>query len=201
MRLIVVRHGETEENARQIVQGHMPGKLSRKGIRQAKAIGLRLRKAKIDVIFSSDLRRTRDTASEIARFHRIPVHYARELRERHSGIFQGKHSSVFTDAVMSSGMLPAAYRPEGGESVIDLRGRVRKFVRILYKDYGDKTVLIVTHGGVARALLYVYSRAHHRKVEGVKTVNTGILVIDVKGRSGKIIKDAMFLRKGHGITS
>ncbi len=196
MRLIIVRHGETEENASHIVQGHRQGKLSKRGLKQAKAIGLKLKNERIDAIFSSDLRRTRHTAREIARFHKVPVHYAKELRERHAGIFQGRHADHFSAAVDASGVPSTEFRPEGGESIIDLRNRVRKFTSKLYKRHSDKTVLIVTHGGVARALLYIYNPVHLRKVQDIKTVNTGVLIIEVRGRNGKIIKDAMFVEKG-----
>ena len=43
MRLIITRHGETEENIKGIHQGHMPGILSKLGIEQAKKLALRLK--------------------------------------------------------------------------------------------------------------------------------------------------------------
>lgn len=71
MKLIIVRHGETEENASEIIQGHSLGKLSKKGIEQSKKLALRLKGEKIDMIFSSDLERAKDTIKEVARFHKV----------------------------------------------------------------------------------------------------------------------------------
>lgn len=83
MRLIITRHGETEENTAGIIQGHLPGKLSDRGIAQAKKVALRLKNEKIDAIYSSDLARTSDTAKEIAKFHpTIPIEFVKELREK-----------------------------------------------------------------------------------------------------------------------
>ena len=48
MRLILTRHGETEENVADIIQGHLPGKLSEKGIAQVKKVAKRLKDEKID---------------------------------------------------------------------------------------------------------------------------------------------------------
>ena len=65
MRLILTRHGETEDNVKEILQGQAGGKLTAKGIEQAKKLALRLKKEKIDKIYVSDLKRAVDTAKEL----------------------------------------------------------------------------------------------------------------------------------------
>ncbi len=80
MKLIITRHGETEENRTGIVQGHLPGQLSESGIEQAQKLALRLKGEKIDVIYSSDLDRASDTAKEIAKDHpSVPIRFVRDL--------------------------------------------------------------------------------------------------------------------------
>ena len=61
MKLIIVRHGETVGNATEIIEGHLPGKLSQKGIEQAKKLASRLKDEPIDHIFCSDLTRAIET--------------------------------------------------------------------------------------------------------------------------------------------
>ena len=96
MKLIITRHGETEENKADIMQGHLPGRLSLVGRKQAKKVALRLKNEKIDFIFSSDLTRASDTAKEIAKFHpKTPITFVKELRERNLGEFQGKKKNEF----------------------------------------------------------------------------------------------------------
>ena len=68
MRLILTRHGQTEENVKRILQGHMPGKLTPLGIEQAKKLASRLKDENIDAIYSSDLARTTDTTKEMDLF-------------------------------------------------------------------------------------------------------------------------------------
>jgi broad specificity phosphatase PhoE len=80
MKIIMVRHGETVENTKHIIMGHRHGTLSRKGRAQARAVARKLRNQRIDVIFSSDLGRARETAKQIARYHRVPVVYTKALR-------------------------------------------------------------------------------------------------------------------------
>jgi len=91
MKLILVRHGETEENKKGILQGHLPGKLTELGRDQAKKLALRLKDEKIDAIFSSDLARASDTTREIAKYHpNVPLFFVEELREKNQGSLTGK---------------------------------------------------------------------------------------------------------------
>ncbi len=77
MKLILVRHGETEENKNLIlIGGECQGTLSEKGKQQAKEMALKLKDVRIDVICSSDLARVVDTASEI----RIPTRTRLSMR-------------------------------------------------------------------------------------------------------------------------
>lgn len=97
IRLIVIRHGETDENRAGIIQGHLPGKFSSRGIEQAKKAALRLKEEKSDFIYSSDLARAADTAKEIAPFHKAaPVEYVKEPREMNLGEFKGRKRSDFS---------------------------------------------------------------------------------------------------------
>lgn len=90
MKLIITRHGETEENRAGILQGHLPGTLTDKGITQAKKLAQRLKDEKIDHIYSSDLARAADTAELIAEYHpNTPLDMIEELRERDAGELEG----------------------------------------------------------------------------------------------------------------
>ena len=68
-KLIIVRHGETEENAKRITQGHLNSQLSEKGKEQAQKLALRLKDEKIDCCYSSDLDRCMNTAKKIIELH------------------------------------------------------------------------------------------------------------------------------------
>ena len=126
MKIIVIRHGETEENAKHILMGHRQGTLSRRGRAQAKSLARKLRHMKIDSIFSSDLRRARDTTREIARYHDVPIFYTKALREQNYGVFQGRHVEEFLAAQKSK--RGSASKLEGGESLSDVRQRVKEFI-------------------------------------------------------------------------
>lgn len=95
MKLILTRHGETEENKAGIIQGQGIGRLSDEGKNQAKKIALRLKWEKIDYIYSSDLERAVDTTESIAMFHpQIPINFTKEMREIYLGSYQWKKDLI-----------------------------------------------------------------------------------------------------------
>src|SRR3989337_2728452 len=90
MRLILVRHGESEWNRIGRYQGQADAPLSDLGLRQADALANRLRHEQIDAIYTSPLQRARKTAEAIARFHpEIPFTEDPGLHEIHHGEWQG----------------------------------------------------------------------------------------------------------------
>ncbi|MHA1860360.1 MAG: histidine phosphatase family protein [Candidatus Asgardarchaeia archaeon] len=155
MRLIIIRHGETVDNVRDIIQGQRHGKLTERGMEQVRKLALRLKDEKIDVIFSSDLGRARETTEEIAKFHKVPIHYTPELREREFGIFEGSPMEEVRKAIRESGLSKVEFKPEGGESILELRERARKFLSRILKEFNDETILVSSHGNFNKMLLGV----------------------------------------------
>jgi broad specificity phosphatase PhoE len=174
LKLIVMRHGLTLENIEHIMQGQTEGTLSEEGIKQAKEAGIILSKQKIDAIFSSDLARTRDTAKEVTKFHNgFPVSFVKEIREMHWGEYQGKK--------IENGVNIWELKVKGRETTEDFQKRVGGFIKQLAQDYQGKTVLLVTHSGVCRALInYLEKRGHEEinKTEGLKNAEIMVLNID-----------------------
>lgn len=146
MRIIIVRHGQTVENVKNICQGQAPGQLTKKGRSQAMHVAKRLGKEKIDVIFSSDLKRAKDTAIEIKKIHKkVPVVFTPELRELKKGIFERRRGEVFDSARRKAKKELWQFKPEGGESWTAAYKRARKFYKFLLSNYCNKTVLLVSH--------------------------------------------------------
>lgn len=154
MKLLLVRHGETDHNLAGILQGYSRMPLNATGRRQAQHLAERLRKEKIDVAYVSDLPRTRETASIILAFHpETKIVYTKKLRERHHGTFEGRHGSEMKADWEQSGIPFEQYRPEGGESPLDVQKRIMRFYENVVEKHPHQMVLWVSHGGVIRALL------------------------------------------------
>ncbi|MDO8538432.1 MAG: histidine phosphatase family protein [archaeon] len=155
MKLIIVRHGETIENQKKILMGHLPGILSSNGIEQAKTIALKLKEEKIDAIYSSDLARAADTAKEIAKFHpHIKLILSQELRERFIGTFQGKpREEVGWRTILGKdSIIP---QPKNMESMKQLFERANLFLKKIKETHKNQTVVIVAHYGIITALICV----------------------------------------------
>ena len=160
-----VRHGETDYNAVNRIQGQTNIALNETGMRQAECVGNRLKNKHFDVIYSSDLDRARITAEHIADGRKIILD--ERLREWNLGHWQGK---LMSDIRV---LYPEECRilkdvtgtgPEGGESVIELRDRTAGFVTGIVKKHPGKEILCVTHGGVMRTfLMYAMHMEHYPK--------------------------------------
>tara|TARA_Y100000310_G_scaffold260603_1_gene269608 strand:+ start:12180 stop:12773 length:594 start_codon:yes stop_codon:yes gene_type:complete len=188
MRLIITRHGETEENKAGIMQGHLPGKLSAVGIEQAKKVALRLKDEKIDFIFSSDLARASDTAREIAKFHpNTPIEFVEDLKERNLGEFQGKKKSDFGwDAKDHK----ATYiESKDGETIEELYNRAESFLHKIISKHHNDSVLFVGHNGINKALISVITGKKHEDIRGIDHQhNTSINIFEIdKDKNHKIL--------------
>jgi len=103
MRLLIIRHGETEYNSKKIFQGTINEKLNQNGINQANKLSLRLKDEKIDLIFSSTLDRAKKTAEIINKYHNLNIQFKDELKEKNFGDLQGKPWEELNDVVKKAG--------------------------------------------------------------------------------------------------
>ncbi|RZC83433.1 hypothetical protein C5167_046219 [Papaver somniferum] len=157
--IVLVRHGETTWNNAGRIQGSLESELNEAGWKQADAIAARLGKElKPAAIYSSDLKRAKNTAEMISKAFHIPeVIEVPDLKERHVGSLQGYYWSEIQEKE------PEAYLaffssekdleiPGGGESFNQLCERsVSALEEIASKHKGER-VIVVTHGGVLRAI-------------------------------------------------
>ena len=146
MKLLVTRHGQTDWNLAGKVQGQTDIELNETGMEQAKIAGEKLLNEKIDVIISSPLKRAKKTAEIIRGNRDIPILIDSGITERSFGESEGKTREEFDFDEIWNYKLNKQYKD--AESVGDLFTRVQEFLDKIKKEYEDKTVLIVTHGGV-----------------------------------------------------
>ena len=155
--LIIVRHGETEWNAEGRIQGHTDIGLSEKGAEQARSLGTRLAGMNIDVAYSSDLKRTSETARLALGGRDIVLNETAMLREYHKGEFEGltlaEIKSQFPDEYPKYLEKDLDYAPNGGESTRDVTARMATIMNEIKSKHLDETVLGVSHGGVLRAAM------------------------------------------------
>jgi len=147
MRIITVRHAQSEFNSSGLATGWMDVELSREGLRQLQKISERLKNEKIDVIYSSDLKRACRTAEEIAKFHDCEFILDERLREQNKGKYQGSPAKRAWDDFRASGEDIFEWTPKEGESLGSVKKRIMDFFDEIKDKHKDRTVLIVSHGG------------------------------------------------------
>jgi alpha-ribazole phosphatase len=157
LRLLIVRHGTTLNNAEARYTGQSDVELSPLGEYQAKQLGERLSRETLDVIVSSDLRRTRATAQAIARYHKLPVWEDPDLREFALGEWE---EIPYAEVKARDAALLELWRsdpennaPPGGETGAQVRERVIRALERWQRRCSKGTVLWVTHGGAIGVLL------------------------------------------------
>lgn len=147
MKLLLTRHGQTDWNVAGKIQGMTDTELNETGIKQAQNTREKLLNEKIDFIITSPLKRAKKTAEIIGEARKIPLIEDSEIIERGFGRFEGKTAKEFDFDEIWNYKLNKQY--EDAESVGALFDRVQRFLEKIKIDYQDKTVLVVTHGGVA----------------------------------------------------
>ncbi|MBM3124631.1 MAG: alpha-ribazole phosphatase [Chloroflexi bacterium] len=157
MRLILVRHGQTDYNLNRRFQGQREVPLNPTGMDQAERLASRFASLKVDALCSSDLRRCIQTAEVIAKRVNLPVLPDARWRELSFGDWEGMtHAEIQAAApqwLIRWEADPAGVSPPNGETVTQLAGRAASALDELRRQHAGQTVLLITHGGVIRAVL------------------------------------------------
>ncbi|WP_225727054.1 MULTISPECIES: histidine phosphatase family protein [unclassified Nocardia] len=156
--LILLRHGQTEWNAVDRMQGQIDTDLTELGRRQAKEAARELVSRNAIAIVSSDLRRAYDTATALAEHTSLSVETDPRLRETNLGRWEGlTHYEVDAEypGARVAWRLDAEFTPPDGESKLRVGARALPVVRELYterQDWPGRTIILVAHGGLIAAL-------------------------------------------------
>ena len=156
VRLVLVRHGETEWNVREVFRGRRDVVLNQVGIKQAELLGECLADWPIEAVYSSPLKRALDTAARVAGHHGLPVTVAEGLVDFDYGRWEGlTHQEVkerYPGLYEQWLTRPHLLRVPEREDLDDVRARAMGFVcRVLSEHEG--TVVLVSHRVVNKVLL------------------------------------------------
>jgi alpha-ribazole phosphatase len=157
-RLLLLRHGEVDHEARKSLYGQLDVPLSELGVEQSRQSGEALRAFPLRAVYTSDLSRAHLLASEIARHHGLEPRVETALRERHFGHWQGKPWEVIeqTDAETLAAYNADRFTtrvPGGAENFHDVRERVIPCLRKLVARHPGEHIAITAHSGPARMII------------------------------------------------
>ena len=149
MDIILVRHGQTDWNVQDLLQGRSDIELNENGKRQTIETANKLVQMNIDAIYVSPLKRTMDTANQINKTRNLKLNIENRLIERGFGNYEGQSKVEFRkywnfESNMSD---------NGVEPIKELFERVYVLLKELNEKYTEnETVLLVTHNGVNLAV-------------------------------------------------
>lgn len=154
--LYLVRHGETVLTPTRKFSGvgALDPELTADGLAQAKRVAVEVAKLKPDVLISSPLQRTRQTAEAIAAATGLEIVYDKDWYELSFGTWDGKsieEVKAETPDDYQAWLNSSSYRPGGGESYDEARIRVEAAMEKIVAEYPGKKVVIVTHNGVIKS--------------------------------------------------
>jgi len=154
--IILVRHGETEWNVKQVFRGRIDIELSETGMKQAELLAEYLSNIKVEAIYSSPLKRALQTAEVIARYHRLNVEIVPALIDFDFGRWQGlsrrevkdKYKELYTEWLEN----PHQIRIPDGEGLDEVRKRTLGLVESIIAKH-EGTAILVSHRVVNKVLI------------------------------------------------
>jgi broad specificity phosphatase PhoE len=157
LEIILARHGDTDWNAAEIFRGRADVALNETGLRQAELLGEYLSAEKIDLVYSSPLKRAVKTAEAIAGHQALDINVVQNLVDFDFGEWQGlssvevkeRYPELYQDWLDT----PEQVRIPGGESLEDVRSRAMPFVEDAVMRCGEGKIVFVSHRVVNKVLI------------------------------------------------
>ncbi len=181
-RLYLVRHGCTQSNRDRRYMGRSEEGLSSEGRWQARQLARRLAGNELAAIYSSPLRRTKETAQIVAQPHRLDVGVVAEFNEldlsRWVGLTAAEIEAREPEAWDTWCTDPASLTLPGIEPFDRLRQRIRRGLEDLTKRHAGATIAVATHDGIIRIAVLEALGMSLRHYRAIAVSNTGITVLD-----------------------
>ena len=156
-RLYLVRHGATQLSAEDKFAGEVDVLLSDAGHDQARKLGKRLSHETISAVYSSPMKRTIATATEVANLHALEVQTMPELREIAHGRWEGRARAdverEFAEEYARWEEDPYSFAPVGGESGLQVTARALPALLQLVERHAGQRFVVVSHKATIRLLL------------------------------------------------
>ena len=154
-RIFIIRHAEAEGNLYRCAHGQSEGLITPRGYLQIEQLKKRFAGEKIDTVYSSDLIRTRVTATSITQPHNLPLNTTEKLREVRMGIWEemawGDIEHEYPQMCEVFGLDPGSWYVQGCETYEEVISRVTEFITEAAQKHDGETIALFTHGFAIRS--------------------------------------------------
>ncbi|HHV29302.1 histidine phosphatase family protein [Acetivibrio mesophilus] len=182
-RVIFVRHAEAEGNFNRVFHGWTDSCITEKGHLQAQRVAERLKDVDIDVIYSSSLKRTLQTAQYIADVKNLPIIRTDKLKEINGGEWENKGWAelphLWPEEYDSWENRPHEHKMPGGETMVEFQKRLIDEVEYILSNNKGKNICVVTHGTAIRSMMCYFKGCDLTEMINIQWHdNTSVTVLD-----------------------
>lgn len=195
-RFYIFRHGKSEGNLLDLVQGQKDYPLSPEGVNAAQEACHLVEGEEFAEIFCSDLSRARQTAEIIASSKHLAVKATYLLRDQTFGAFDGITKSKFKEELREKLAEHEALAIEervnhrlapGAETDAEVITRLLNFIRFTALANSDRKVLVVSHSNVVRDLLVKFGFCQKKQLPSGSIKNLAYFVLDSDGTEFEVV--------------
>ena len=192
--IYMIRHAEAEGNRYRRIHGQYNSVVTARGWKQIAALAKRFSNTHIDAVYSSDLTRTKMTASSIYKTHGLPLNTTTRLREVCMGVWEdepwGEAEQKEPEQLYCFNYDPENWTIEGREDIYSLRERIKSVILDIAAKHDGETVAVFTHGCAIRAFLsYVKGDPPKKLKDTPYCDNTAVAMLHVRNEEIEIVYD------------
>ncbi len=190
MKLLVIRHGESEADLLDVHEGRADFALTERGHRQAEAMANHVAdNYDISKIYASTLTRAKQTAQHLSDKTGVSIVFDENLMEFNNGLLAGLPRAVVREKYPEVPNLPIDKAVYGQESQVEFRQRAENALsKIMNEAENDETIAIVSHGGMINQLYRSFFNMPIDCVYFFNTADTGIHIWSLTDRERRVIK-------------
>ena len=154
-KIFLIRHAEAEGNIFRRAHGHQQGQITKRGHVQIGQLRNRFKDEKIDIVYSSDLDRTRVTATAVTEPRGLEINTDPRLREVNMGVWEdmawGNIEYYHKDMSYNFGLDPASWIVEGAETYEEVIARMMSAIKEIAERHDGQNVALFSHGFAIRS--------------------------------------------------
>lgn len=190
MKLIVIRHGESEADLLDVHEGRADFALTERGHKQAEAMANYVAENyNISKIYTSTLSRAKQTAQYLSDKTGIPIIFDEDLMEFNNGLLAGLPRDAVREKYPIIPDLPVDKAVYGQESQLEFRQRAEKaLARVISEAQPDETVAIVSHGGMINQLYRSFFNMPVDCMYFFNTADTGIHIWNLTENQRRVVR-------------
>lgn len=191
-KLYLIRHGQSEWNELNKIQGQKNTSLTNLGKEQARSLANRLTSESIDMIYTSDLNRAYDTAKIISEQIDKPLSSSEFIREINFGPWEGLTISEMQDIYKEQYSIwikePDKLNMDGAESLQVLKDRAMKWVESIIQENDGKKIAIVSHGATLKVLILGLLDISLTHYKNFSISNVGLSIVECRDYNNVLTK-------------